>query len=411
MGFADKYLQKIVHSDNQVFDFNGLPETPLVVIIPAYDEPEIDLCIRSLMACDRPDNPVLVLVLFNSGEMSSESVRQENRRGMKRLDALSQELSNVSWFYLRTALVEDVRKKKAGVGFARKTLMDHAVGFFNGVDRSDGLIASLDADCTVSPNYLMELSKVALADRNLFYIHYFEHPIDSNKALHRGIVDYELHLRYYAEALKSTGFPYAFHTVGSAFSVRAEAYVKQGGMNDRKAGEDFYFLHKLTHIGTPRLLSGLTVYPCVRLSDRVPFGTGPMLRKWNDQGEDLSVSYPLVSFRKITTLFDRVDHLFVSNDVMLEVDPDVAQFMNSHGDIDKLSQLRQNCSTSGAFRKRFFHLFDAFWVLKCLNFLIEHGFCKDTTLSGLISLGLVEEKDSTLEALQILRKREILENK
>ena len=50
--------------------------------------------------------------------------------------------------------------------------------------------------------------------------------------------------------MKFAGYPWAMYTVGSAFAVTAEAYVKRGGMNRRQAGEDFYFLQNLAHIGT-----------------------------------------------------------------------------------------------------------------------------------------------------------------
>ena len=46
------------------------------------------------------------------------------------------------------------------------------------------------------------------------------------------------------------GYPDSIYTIGSAFAVRAEAYMKQGGMNRRQAGEDFYFLYKLTKAWT-----------------------------------------------------------------------------------------------------------------------------------------------------------------
>ena len=32
-------------------------------------------------------------------------------------------------------------------------------------------------------------------------------------------------------------------------AVRADAYLRQGGMNRRKAGEDFYFLNKFMVLG------------------------------------------------------------------------------------------------------------------------------------------------------------------
>jgi len=35
------------------------------------------------------------------------------------------------------------------------------------------------------------------------------------------IAAYELHLRYYVQALRYAGFPHAHHTVGSCLAVRA----------------------------------------------------------------------------------------------------------------------------------------------------------------------------------------------
>ena len=57
-------------------------------------------------------------------------------------------------------------------------------------------------------------------------------------------------------------------------AVRPEAYMKQGGMNRRKAGEDFYFLNKIMSLGGFGECAETTIYPSPRTSKRVPFGTG-----------------------------------------------------------------------------------------------------------------------------------------
>ena len=64
-------------------------------------------------------------------------------------------------------------------------------------------------------------------------------------------------------------------TIGSAFAVTANAYIKRGGMTRSQAGEDFYFLQTLAQIGTVGEITTTKVYPSARLSDRIPFGTGP----------------------------------------------------------------------------------------------------------------------------------------
>ena len=80
---------------------------------------------------------------------------------------------------------------------------------------------------------------------------YFEHPLHGplEPKVYEAIAAYELHLRYYVQALRYAAFPYAHHTIGSSMAVRADAYAKQGGMNKRQAGEDFYFLHKIIPLG------------------------------------------------------------------------------------------------------------------------------------------------------------------
>ena len=95
---------------------------------------------------------------------------------------------------------------------------------------------------------------------------------------------YELHLRYLNLFSRFTGFPYAYHTIGSCFGVRAETYASQGGMNKRKAGEDFYFLHKIIPLGEFREINNTCVIPSPRESDRVPFGTGAAIGKYLFRG-------------------------------------------------------------------------------------------------------------------------------
>ena len=58
-------------------------------------------------------------------------------------------------------------------------------------------------------------------------------------------------------------------------ACRAEAYARMGGMNQREAGEDFYFLQHLAKTAGVGKMEGTVVYPSPRVSHRVPFGTGP----------------------------------------------------------------------------------------------------------------------------------------
>ena len=73
----------------------------------------------------------------------------------------------------------------------------------------------------------------------------------------------------YKHGLRQAKSPYARYTSGSCMAVRCGAYVQQGGMNRRRAGDDFYFGlqrllrgGRLTEFGSPRVL------PSRRLSHR-----------------------------------------------------------------------------------------------------------------------------------------------
>ena len=108
------------------------------------------------------------------------------------------------------------------------------------------MIVNIDADCTTESNYLLTIHQHFQAQPESWAAGIrYEHALDDP-----AIVDYELHLRYYVQAQRHVGMPFAHQTLGSCMVVRSEAYARMGGMNRRKAGEDFYFLQKFIEVGT-----------------------------------------------------------------------------------------------------------------------------------------------------------------
>lgn len=228
------------------------PNLGMVILVPCFDERDIVGALESLRACERPRCSVEVIVVVNSAADAPAEVKERNRKSAEQ----AREYAHVIHF-------PDLPRKHAGVGLARKIGMDEALRRL-----TDGIIVNFDADCRCDLNYLK-----AIEDR--FQKHpetpgcsiYFEHP--------PGPADlYELHLRYYVQALRYAGHPYAFHTIGSCMAVRSQVYMEQGGMNRRQAGEDFYFLQKVIALGNYTDLLTTRVIPSARESNRVPFGTG-----------------------------------------------------------------------------------------------------------------------------------------
>ena len=249
--------------------------------------------------------------------------------------------------------------------------MDEAVRRFDDINRHEGVIVCLDADCTVEKNYLSEIEKSFLANPKITGCSiYFEHPIDVGefgKEIYEGIINYELFLRYYSLGLSFCRFPYPFQTIGSSMAVRSTVYQKQGGMNRKKAGEDFYFLHKIFPLGNFIALNSTKVIPSPRISHRVPFGTGSAMQKYvASQSPDYLV-YNIQSFIDLKDLFCNVP-LFYHQANIDSVSSSIQAFLVKESFYEKLQEIRKYSASEKMFVKRFFNWMDGFMVLKFVHF-------------------------------------------
>jgi len=343
------------------------PELGLIVVIPCFDEPDIDTVLESLADCEPPGCDVEVLVVVNAPEDAGTGVLARNAAVMSRIrDRPAGACSN--GIQLHAIEYNALPAAQAGVGLARKLGMDEAVARIATTRDSAGIIACLDADCSVAPNYLVQLHEAFAAHPGCLGMSiYFEHPVvfDSDDPVHRAMIDYELHLRYYVAGQRLAGFPYAFHTVGSALACPAAAYVAQGGMNLRQGGEDFYFAQKLIAAGEYRVLNGTAVYPGVRLSARVPFGTGPAIRRTLDTGVAFETFAPQ-TFRDLgifcTALAVAVPG--TASEFAAGLPPTLRQFLNSQGFDQRLDEIAANVASDMSYRRRILRWFNAFRFLK-----------------------------------------------
>ena len=373
--FADRYISRNVVYPEFI---NQKPDRSLgmVVVIPCYREPDVLQTLQSLIDCKKPLCKVEVIVLVNQPENESREIADFNRGTFRQLQEWKEKYDHADLQFF-PVYPKPFPKKTAGAGMARKTGMDEAIRRFHTINKPDGILVSLDADTTVSPDYLIEIEK-HFADNpaNVGATIRFQHRTDPVKMSEKqiaGIKLYERYLYYYKNALAYTGYPFALFTIGSAFCCRGDAYVKQGGMNRRQAGEDFYFLHKLSQLGAIGEINTTCVYPSARLSDRVPFGTGPVLQRWMDGQEDLTMTSRVQAFVDLKLFFDRIGELYKIDedtfDQMKEGLPvPFQQFLNEDYFYNELLVINQNSASIETFRKRFFQVFNAFKVLKYINF-------------------------------------------
>ena len=378
------YLEKHRFCEKQIHD-SASAGTGIIVVIPSYNEPELLKTLQSLFECERTRCVAEIIVVINSGEQKDENVLMQNQQTISEAEAW---IKNISEDKLKFHVIEikNLPRKHAGVGLARKIGMDEAVDRVDSINNDDGIIVCLDADCTVEKNYLTEIEKHFKGNPKATGCSiYFEHPLegkDFKNEIYAGIVNYELFLRYYNRALHYCGFPYAFQTIGSCMAVRSKVYQKQGGMNRRKAGEDFYFLHKIFPLKNFTELNSTCVYPSPRESDRVPFGTGSAMQKilgnpLNPPKGDIAThnlnnyfAYNIQSFKDLKRFFEQIPRHYNLNDRKnLPALPDsIKKFLLQINFEEKLKELRKHSASEKMFVKRFFNWFNGFMVLKFVHF-------------------------------------------
>ena len=371
------YIIKRAYYPQKIFE---QPENDLgiVIVIPAFLEPDLLKSLNALRNCISPDCAVEIIIVINQSvdiEESSSEITKELIT--KTSDWICENSKNRLRYYLISAC--DLPSKIAGVGLARKIGMDEAVRRFEISGNSEGVICCFDADSSCDDNYFIAIEDhFRRNSKSTGCSIYFEHPLSGNEfstSVYEGIMNYELHLRYYISGLQFAGHPFAYHTIGSSMAVRADIYQKQGGMNKRKAGEDFYFLHKIIPLGHFTELNTTRIIPSPRPSDRVPFGTGRAINNWLDNKTNVFFSYHPSIFKELKSFLDLVDSLYAGDEeVIKKFSKPVTSFLIANDFNDKLKEIKQNSTDMHSFRKRFFKWFDGFKTLKFVHYMRDHYF-------------------------------------
>ncbi|MDO6435819.1 family 2 glycosyl transferase [Cyclobacterium sp. 1_MG-2023] len=355
------------------FDESPAEELSLIIVIPSYKEPDISYTLSSLSQCIAPKGMVELIVVINAPENASSDVLEMNRHTISQIRSREKQLVE-NRISLKLIQEENLPKKFAGAGLARKIGMDEALQRWT-LAKKDGPIVCLDADCTVSKDYLIAAEK-AFSNPLTKLAHYqFKHLFlqEKDENLINGIVQYELHLRYHIQGLKWAGYPNAMHTVGSCMAVRASAYAKSGGMNRRKAGEDFYFMHKLLPVCQFTYLPAF-VYPSCRSSDRVPFGTGRAQLEFLDAGAQVRNTYHPETYASLKQFFELVPSLYHTDEGLEELPDHLHKFLLEQGFENRLKDIISQSKTANIFAKNFWQWMDGFMVLKMTHFLRDNSY-------------------------------------
>lgn len=413
----DLLLKKYLEKHNPLYRVSTplKEDTGIIVVIPAYREDELIFStIKSLFSCEPPSFGVEVIVVFNTPEDEKPEIIAEQKACASSVRDFIKSADCPAWLSFFTLEAYDLRKKHFGAGLARKTGLDEAARRFDSIDSPNGILACLDADSPVAPNYFTAIEQWFDKPENMAASIYFEHPLEGDNypaEVYEAITLYELHLRYFLMGLKESGFPYAFHTVGSCMVFRAINYARAGGMPKKQAGEDFYFLQKLIPLGGFGEINNTTVYPSPRPSSRVIFGTGASVRQHVDGSQKQGTTYNPSAFSDLKDFFSLAVELFPLpmtdfEEWTYKLTGPLRSFLLNSNFEQELITIKRNCNNEKTFLKHFFGVFNGFKIIKYLNYVHEHFYARSDLFEaayaaleskGVDLSGILEEKELLVE--------------
>jgi len=384
------------------------------VVIPALSESTTLPATLSSLAVNPPETlqRFLVLVVVNHRPDAPLSDQQDNRATLTLLAAGDPRWNglNLSWIDAASPGSE-LPLKGGGVGLARRIGLDLALTRLD-ITAADPLLICLDGDTVVRPDYLPAITAHFQSCCAGAAAIPYQHQRGSTPQAERLIARYELFLRGYILGLELAGSPYAFHSVGSAMACRASAYCAIGGMNNRQAGEDFYFMQQLFRTVGVEQLTGTIVQPSPRPSHRVPFGTGRSVQRMGADGEQEQLFYHPACFRILKEWLALVDHAADEDGATLygrsaAISTCLAEYLHRNRFAGVWDKLRRNHPARPALIRAFHGWFDGLKTMKLIHHLSAGPFprCEpDEALAELFVWRGLEPVNGIEARLEQLRK-------
>lgn len=364
----------------------------IAVVIPAIKElSNIRELLTSLV-----DNKGLVLsktfflFVVNNLASSNKEIKENNLQTIKMLNRIINKIPNDDFEMsivkadLNLAYIDvstegnELDEKHGGVSLARKIGMDAALNYFDYTSAGKNILVCLDADCKVDENYLAKIySDFSNNNLSAGYVN-FEHPLPSNIEHRNAIINYEIFLRYYVLGLSYAESPFAFHTIGSTMICDTESYVKVGGMNKKKAAEDFYFMEKLAKNFPINKIEGATIFPSGRGSWRVPFGTGQRVNRFLEHRQNEYLLYSPESFVILKEWLKIYNSNVKFNPYQMikeakDISELLAEFLIANNFVADWQKILTNTKTELQLQKQKKMWFDGFKSLKLIHFLRDNG--------------------------------------
>ena len=366
-----KYLTKEnIHSGVPHKVLDKCKNFDFFIVIPCYNE--YDYLFKTLDSINK-QNPLLlkktlVVIVINNSVKSNSNVKHNNKKTFDKLIGLnySFEFVSIDCFSTETSFKDEL----AGVGLARKVGMDFSLKF---IKDSTSIICSLDADTITDKNYLDSIYNNFKKNKMNAAVVNFKHQNSSNSIIEEGIRKYESILKKIAENIEKTGSPYGYVSMGSTIVCNAKAYVAVGGMNTKKATEDFYFLQSLAKYTKVHRIKNVLVFPSSRGENRVYLGTGFRMDEYLKNKSFKNLNFTQDSYIEIKKILDIINLYWNDNsDLILKkltcnLNKKSMNFLLNKNICNVLEKFKANSKSKRQFILFFNQWFDALTIMKFLK--------------------------------------------
>jgi hypothetical protein len=343
------------------------------------------------------DGRVLAVVVVNGSIDDAPDVHETNRSCLEALyrRAPGRDLADGGrWVHAGAPDLLVVDRASAGrrlavrhgVGAARRIGADIVAALWHRGRLRSPWIHGTDADATPSRDHF----RVEVPVGTVGLVYPYWHVEAGEPALDEAVALYEIGLRWYVVGLATAGSPWALSTIGSCMSVHVEAYAAVRGVPRRQAAEDFYLLAKVAKLGAVERPDLAPVEIQGRRSDRVPFGTGPGVRRLLEQrarGGDLQVYHP--------EIFDRVRRVIEAADAFAARGTALPSFLDDAALARACAAVRigegvasavKSATDPASRRRRVHEWLDAFRTLKLVHALRDGGLASMPWIDALAGL-------------------------
>ena len=341
-----------------------------VINIPCFNEFEyIFKTLDSINGqCPNLLSQTLVVITINNSINECHYIKKNNSKTYEKL---------INKRYLYKFIVLDCfsnqnafKDKLAGVGLARKVGLDFSLQFIKNLD---SIFCLLDADTLIDKTYLKSINlKFKINNFNAAVIN-FKHQKSSNNIIEKGIRKYEDLLKEIALKIEKTGSPYGYVSMGSTIACNARTYISVGGMNIKKATEDFYFLQSIAKYTKVQKINKILVYPSSRAENRVYLGTGYRMDEYINNNGFKNLNYSDESYFEMSKILHIINlHWNDKTEFLIEelgnaLNIKSMQFLTEKNIKEVLKKFKKNAKTKKQFLLFFNQWFDALTIMKFLK--------------------------------------------